>query len=136
MSFGTTLVHKSMSAALSRIARKWNPCKRLLEMRARGEDPPLPEKPSPEKNDELRELSEMLNHGELSTIKRHGGKMHREFLEEDVESVSSHQPRLLLKDPDAVTPPMGGVNGRLGGIYQNVSIPQSVEKLMSLICSI
>ena len=95
---------------------------KLLELRARGEDPPLPEKPNPDKNDELRELSEMLNQGELNTIKRHGGKMHREVIEEDLESVSSHQPRLLLKDPDTMTPPIGSVNGRLSGIYQHVSL--------------
>jgi hypothetical protein len=105
---------------------------RLLELRARGEDPPLPEKPNPEKNDELRELSEMLNQGELGTIKRHGGKMHREFVEEDLESVSSHQPRLLLKDPDMLTPPIGGVNGRLGGIYQHVSMLQAAKIAVSL----
>ena len=103
---------------------------RLLELRARGEDPPLPEKPSPEKNDELRELSEMLNQGELGTIKRHGGKMHREVVEEDLESVSSHQPRLLLKDPDTMTPPIGGhLNGRLGGIYQHVSSPEAAWRV-------
>ena len=94
---------------------------RLLELRGRGEDPPLPEKPSPEKNDELRELSEMLNQGELSTIRKHGGKMHREVVEEDVESVASHPARLLLKDPDTLAPPMGSVNGRLSGVYQHVS---------------
>lgn len=95
---------------------------RLLDLRARGEDPPLPERPSPEKNDELRELSEMLNQGELNTIRRHGGKMHREVSEEeDLESVASHQPRLLLKDPDTLTPAIGSVNGRLRGIYQHVS---------------
>jgi hypothetical protein len=96
--------------------------RRLLELRVRGEDPPLPEKPNPEKNDELRELSEMLNQGELNTIRRHGGKMHREMVEEDMESVaSSNRPRLLLKDPVTLTPPFGGANGKLSGIYQHVS---------------
>ncbi len=94
---------------------------KLMDLRARGEDPPVPEKPNPEKNDELRELSEMLNQGELNIIRRHGGKMHREVAEEDVESVGSQQPRLLLKDPETMTPPVGGVNGRLSGVYQNVS---------------
>lgn len=49
--------------------------------------------------------------------------MHREAAaEEDVESVGSHQPRLLLKDPDTVALSMGGVNGRLNGVYQHVSL--------------
>ncbi|KAJ9615748.1 hypothetical protein H2200_001825 [Cladophialophora chaetospira] len=109
---------------------------KLLEMRARGEDPPLPEKPNPDKNDELRELSEMLNQGELSTIKRHGGKMHRDVVEEDLESVSSHQPRLLLKDPDLLTPPIGGTtNGRLGGIYQNYLLVRPYPSLRILFAS-
>jgi len=94
---------------------------KLMDLRARNEDPPAPEQPNPEKNDELRELSEMLNQGELNIIRRHGGKMHREVAEEDIESVSSHQPRLVPQDPNTTTPLAGSVNGRLSGVYQNVS---------------
>jgi hypothetical protein len=114
-------------SGLVKDAAEMESLQKLLEIRARGEDPPVPEKPNPEKNDELRELSEMLNQGELSTIKRHGGKMHREVVEEDLESVSSHQPRLLLKDPDTLTPPIGSTNGRLGGIYQHVSARRTLR---------
>jgi hypothetical protein len=95
---------------------------RLLEMQARGEKPPEPGKPDPEKNDELRELSEMLNANELSTIRKFGGRMHRESRSEDEDSNSSHQPRLLIRDPTAMTPPIShGASGRLSGIYQHVS---------------
>lgn len=112
-------------SGLVKDATEMESLQKLLDMRARGEDPPLPEKPNPEKNDELRELSEMLNQGELATIKRHGGKMHRQVVEEDMESVtSSQQPRLLLKDPDTLTTPATSVNGRLNGIYQHVSAPR------------
>jgi hypothetical protein len=98
---------------------------RLLELQARGEKPPEHQKPDPEKNDELRELSEMLNQNELSTIRKYGGRMHREGRSEDEESNSSHQPRLLIRDPNTVTPPIGiGASGRLSGIYQHVSIPR------------
>lgn len=101
---------------------------RLLELQVRGERPPEHQKPNPEKNDELRELSEMLNQNELSTIRRFGGRMHREPREEDEESVSSHQPRLLIKDPNTLTPPLTtGASGRLSGIYQNVSVPLSIQ---------
>lgn len=93
---------------------------RLMEMRERGEEPAVPEKPNPDKNDELRELSEMLNQGELSTIRRHGGKMHKEVAEEDIESVGSHQPRLLIKDPETLAASTSSINGRLSGVYQNV----------------
>ena len=94
---------------------------RLLEMQANGEQPPQHQIPSPEKNDELRELSEMLNSNELSTIRKFGGRMHRDTKEEDEESVASQQPRLLLKDPNTLTPPLDAASGKLSGIYQNVS---------------
>lgn len=94
---------------------------RLLDIQARGEQVPQHQKPSPEKNDELRELSEMLNQNELATIRRFGGRMHRENRqEEDEESISSQQPRLLIKDPNTLTPPLEGASGKLSGIYQNV----------------
>ncbi|KIW23171.1 uncharacterized protein PV07_11391 [Cladophialophora immunda] len=110
--------------------------RKLLDLRARGEDPPLPEKPNPEKNDELRELSEMLNQGELNTIKRHGGKMHREIVEDDIESVSSHhQPRLLLKDPDTMVPSIASINGRLSGIYQHYLLVRPYPSLRILFAS-
>ena len=96
---------------------------RLLEMQARGEQAPQHHKPSPEKNDELRELGEMLNQNELSTLRRHGGRMHRDRGEEDPESVLSQQPRLLIKDPNTLTPPLLGASGKLSGIYQHVSWP-------------
>ena len=96
---------------------------RLLEMQERGEEPPQLHKPSAEKSDELRELSEMLNQGEISTIHRFGGRMHRETTQDDADSLSinSHQPRLLIKEPDIL--PMAGsdrASGRLSGVYQNV----------------
>lgn len=87
---------------------------RLQDMQARGEKIPDHQKPSPEKNDELRELSEMLNQNELSTIRRYGGRMHKEIEYDDDNrsyneegSVSSNQPRLLIKDPNTMTPPLG-----------------------------
>jgi hypothetical protein len=92
----------------------------LLEMEARGEEIPDPHMPSPEKNDELRELSEMLNANELATVRRFGGRMHREGGEEDMESIASQQPRLLLQDPETLTPPLSGASGKLSGIYQHV----------------
>ena len=100
---------------------------RLLELQARGEKPPEHQTPNPEKNDELRELSEMLNQNELSTIRKYGGRMHREVRDDDDESVHSHQPRLLIKDPNTLTPPISGsANGRLSGVYQHVSLSDNL----------
>jgi len=79
------------------------------------------------KKDEFQELSEMLNLAELDIVRRHGGKMHREQVEE-TEDASWHRPRLVLQDRAAGTSPDGGAivessptHGKLGGVYQNVS---------------
>ena len=93
----------------------------LLELQARGEHPPQHQKPSPEKSDELRELSEMLNQNELATIRKYGGRMHRDTREEDEESNASQRPRLLIKDSHSLTPPLEAASGKLSGIYQHVS---------------
>ncbi|KAL8714938.1 MAG: hypothetical protein Q9220_001451 [cf. Caloplaca sp. 1 TL-2023] len=77
------------------------------------------------KKDEFQELSEMLNMGELETVRRHGGKMHRENLEEEDDSSrhgAPHRPRLLLKEPtaDLDVPFVGNrVSGKLSGIFQH-----------------
>jgi hypothetical protein len=47
--------------------------------------------------------------------------MHRDSNDEDVESVGSQQPRLLVKDPDTLTPTLSDASGQLSGIYQHVS---------------
>ena len=82
------------------------------------------------KKDEFQELSEMLNVAELDTVRKTGGRMHREQTN-DIESESTawHQPRLLLKDPSPDANTVGKsylsansqANGRLEGVYQNVS---------------
>ena len=82
----------------------------------------------PEKGDEFQELSEMLNMGELETVRRFGGRMHREYQDDDTESqrnTAMHKPRLLLQEP-SMDPAQGHAlgrsqSGKLKGIYQNVS---------------
>ena len=106
---------------------------KLIELQERGLQPPCLHKPSAENEDPLRDLAEMLNQGELSTIIKFGGRMHRETVQTRDEGNGSgpgsdaglsHQ-RLMIRDPEALTPPSdGGFSGRLGGIYQHVrSIP-------------
>jgi hypothetical protein len=89
---------------------------KLLELQERGEEAPELHKPSAEKSDELRELSEMLNQGELSTIHRFGGRMHRETTPDDSEtmSINRHQPDFMDKAGGRI------VSGGLAGVYQNV----------------
>lgn len=141
---------------------------RLLEFQAKGEQIPDHQKPNPYKNDELRELSEMLNQNELSTIYKYGGRMHKDVDYQDGDnadegSVASGQPRLLIKDPHTLTPPLnfsepatmqnGGehspapgstvstaslthrLSGRLGGIYNNYLLVRPYPSLRILFAS-
>lgn len=55
----------------------------------------------PDQKDEFNELCEMFNGAELDTVRRFGGRMHKEYVDDsDQESVlGQSRPRLLLKDP-------------------------------------
>ena len=79
--------------------------------------------------DEFQQLSEMFNHSELDIVRRYGGNMHREHVEEDDGmSMRGGQaarggPRVLIKDLSdfeaAAAPSLRG-DGRLQGVYKNV----------------
>ena len=79
--------------------------------------------------DDFLELSAMLNIAELETVRKHGGRMHREYREDDPDHTHSkapHMPRLLLQEPisDATAADEGQQqSGKLSGIYQNVCQP-------------
>ncbi|KAK8226750.1 hypothetical protein HDK77DRAFT_384708 [Phyllosticta capitalensis] len=88
-----------------------------------GKETPL----SPlEEKDEFQELSEMFNQAELDCVRKYGGRMHQEVVDEldDTASVRP-RPRLLLKDPSPTlskpSEPFGNFrsNGKLSGIYQH-----------------
>lgn len=78
--------------------------------------------------DEFQELSEMLNIGELDTVRKWGGRMHREYQDDEDETSRNgpahHMPRLLLKEPNVSDNRPFKIDargsGRLSGIYQNV----------------
>jgi hypothetical protein len=81
-----------------------------------------------EQKDEFQELSEMFNHAELDTVRRFGGNMHREHLEDqdDTRSTRDHRPRLLIQDQstfdvDRAEKPPPKPDGRLSGPYKHVS---------------
>lgn len=89
---------------------------------------------NPEEKDEFRSLSEMFNMGELSTVRKYGGRMHTDRTIDDNESImSGHKPRLLLREPSPdhvmknIIGPEGvnGVaarsSGKLSGVYKHVS---------------
>ena len=85
----------------------------------------------------------MFNGAELDTVRRHGGSMHREYVDDsDSDSINggnTQRPRLMLSDPtqeildkqkEQIAPGVPQaekerINGRLAGVYQNVSYPNS-----------
>jgi len=80
-----------------------------------------------EVKDDFQDLSEMLNMAELETVRKYGGRMHREYQDEEGDTSRSgapHMPRLLLQEPTADDNPSyeqaNRQSGRLSGIYQNV----------------
>lgn len=95
---------------------------RLLELAENGEAVPDVHQPSGDKRDEHQELCEMFNMMELSTVRRHGGRMHHEIQDDtDSYSLASQHPRLVLKEPLDTTGLPARLNGKLGGVYQHVS---------------
>jgi hypothetical protein len=83
--------------------------------------------PQPEQKDEFQELSQMFNHAELSTVRLHGGGMHREqVVEQDDASAMNYKPRLLIQDQstfdvDRAEQVSPKPEGRLSGPYKHVS---------------
>lgn len=79
--------------------------------------------------DDFQDLSEMLNMAELETVRKFGGRMHREYQEEEADKPRNgapHMPRLLLQEPTADNRQTFDHNthqsGKLSGIYQNVCV--------------
>ncbi|KAK5149552.1 hypothetical protein LTS14_010846 [Recurvomyces mirabilis] len=91
------------------------------------------------RKDEFQELSEMFDSAELERVRRHGGSMHKEYVDENDAESTSHgrrRRRLLLNDPsqnaldagqrDGGASSIGStvkeaLNGKLDGVYQHVS---------------
>lgn len=98
------------------------------------------EEDSRNKKDEFQELSEMLNMKELDTVRRWGGRMHREQEEVNVEPWKS--PRVLISDNYQEN--LGGesgpsarprIGGRLSGIYENYLLVRPYPSLHILFAS-
>lgn len=82
--------------------------------------------PPEEAKDEFQDLSEMFNNGELDTVRKFGGNMHRDHLEDqDDKSNGVHRPRLLIQDQstfdvETAEKPPPKPEGRLAGPYKHV----------------
>ncbi|KAF2692012.1 hypothetical protein K458DRAFT_398373 [Lentithecium fluviatile CBS 122367] len=95
-----------------------------------------------ESKDEFQELSKMFNHSELETVRKYGGKMHREHLEEQDDTASMHhsRPRVLIKDmtsfevEKAVSVPVKA-EGRLAGVYKHYLLIRPAPSLRILFVS-
>ncbi|KAA8568384.1 hypothetical protein EYC84_007420 [Monilinia fructicola] len=92
--------------------------------------------------DEFQELSEMLNMQELDTVRRWGGRMHKETEENpdsNFQKGNWHKPRLHIGSisPDVMNPnPLAGrISGKLGGIYENYLLVRPYPSLRVLFAS-
>lgn len=90
--------------------------------------------------DNFQELSEMLNLQELDTVRRWGGRMHKESHEETQDANSKNgiwnKPRLLINS----TSPNGfrdasRASGKLSGIYENYLLVRPYPSLRVLFTS-
>ncbi|KAF2440262.1 hypothetical protein P171DRAFT_367768 [Karstenula rhodostoma CBS 690.94] len=96
--------------------------------------------------DEFYELSEMFNMQELETVRRHGGNMHRETVDEDdrMSTMGAHQPprsRVLIKDtgsygdePPNTSSPLK-TEGKLRGVYKHYLLIRPAPSLRVLFVS-
>lgn len=81
-----------------------------------------------EQKDEFQALSEMFNSSELETVRKHGGSMHREHVEERDDASVLHRPRVLIHDQSTFDPvsmnekPSPRADGKLSGPYKHVSL--------------
>ncbi|KAF2084332.1 hypothetical protein K490DRAFT_49535 [Saccharata proteae CBS 121410] len=96
-----------------------------------------------EDRDPFTSLSEMFNMDELETVRRHGGAMHREHVDDETETgVPFHRPRLILNDPSPEMAKDGDFNfhtvktsGKLAGIYQHYVLVRPYPSLRILFAS-
>lgn len=93
-----------------------------------------------EPKDEFRELSEMLNHVELDTVRKFGGNMHREQVPGGEEVSKPLKSRVLIQDQStydvtAAEQPPPKPDGRLAGPYRNYLIIRPAPSLRILFTS-
>ncbi|KAK3698570.1 hypothetical protein LTR37_016897 [Vermiconidia calcicola] len=126
----------------------------LVNMVEKEEDPEAAAEEREHKKDEFQELTEMFNSAELNTVRRYGGQMHKDYVDDsDAESTRSAQGkrRVLLKDStQEVSERHGGspsaangvppsvkekINGKLAGVYENYLLIRPAPSLRILFTS-
>ncbi|QSZ34895.1 hypothetical protein DSL72_007756 [Monilinia vaccinii-corymbosi] len=99
--------------------------------------------PASTPKDEFQELSEMLNMQELDTVRKWGGRMHKETEEHhpdsNLQKGNWHKPRLHIGNlsPDVMNldAHAGRISGKLGGIYENYLLVRPYPSLRILFAS-
>ncbi|KAI9735665.1 MAG: hypothetical protein M1834_001681 [Cirrosporium novae-zelandiae] len=114
--------------------------KLVVEQRKKRMSQPLIVEPEEEK-DEFQELSEMMNMTELETVQKHGGRMHREQLDDEDGQVihSVKKSRVLVKERDPFPSGLYDLsnksNGLLSGVYENYLLVRPYPSLRILFAS-
>ncbi|KAF4632343.1 hypothetical protein G7Y89_g5779 [Cudoniella acicularis] len=105
-------------------------------------DKEVQEEDDPPPKDEFQELSEMLNLRELDTVRRWGGRMHKESHQEvadtNYKTGNWNKPRLLINNsPDGSKNfnELSRGSGRLSGIYENYLLVRPYPSLRILFSS-
>jgi hypothetical protein len=81
-----------------------------------------------EPKDEFQELSKMFNNTELDIVRKHGGNMHREVVQDQDDNSIQGRPRVLIQDQSTFDHIEEGqklnpnVDGKLSGPYKHVSL--------------
>jgi hypothetical protein len=88
-----------------------------------------------QQKDEFQALSEMFNNSELDIVRKFGGNMHREHVEEQDDASVAHRPRLLIQDQstfdvDRPERPSPTTDGKLSGPYKHVSCTACMRQSM------
>jgi len=139
---GTIRYYIGAQVDVSGLVKDCTDLEALQTLVARDEDPDMAaEDDRVNAKDSFQNLSEMFNTQELESVRRHGGRMHRDQIDDDDDraSIVSHRPRLLIQDPtsedlDQRTESLPveqaravkediRMNGRLQGVYGNVRFP-------------
>ncbi|KAF1958813.1 hypothetical protein CC80DRAFT_558386 [Byssothecium circinans] len=100
------------------------------------------QEPGGESKDEFRELTEMFNNSELETVRKYGGNMHKEHVEDqdDRTSMRESRPRVLIKDLtnyDVENTATGSPRpeGKLAGVYKHYLLIRPAPSLRILFVS-
>ena len=126
---GEIRYHIGAQVDVSGIVKECTDLESLRRLVQRQDDQDAPGEEDDQTTNAFRELSEMFNMHELDTVRRCGGRMHKDMpATTDLTSTSNwHRPRLMINEtsPDltrSTRPFNPRSSGQLGGVYHNVRL--------------